>query len=106
MVKINKERVLIKLHYFLFLAALGPILPFLNVIGKQLQISEMVMGLINAVLPLLVLVAKPSFGLLIDLLHKLRKLLFMLIVFRYSSLVLSPWRPIKSDQLNWLRNYF
>ena len=45
---------------------MGPILPFTIVFGKQLGISEMVMGTFLAVLPMLFLVAKPAFGYLAD----------------------------------------
>ena len=58
-------------------AALGPILPFLNVFGKQLGVSEVVMGSITAVLPILFLVAKPLFGLIVDYFQEQRKTLFM-----------------------------
>ena len=58
-------------------AALGPILPFLNVFGKQLGVSEVVMGIITAVLPILFLVAKPLFGLIVDYFQEKRKSIFM-----------------------------
>jgi MFS family permease len=58
-------------------AAVGPILPFLNVFGKQLGVSEVVMGIITAVLPVLFLVAKPVFGLIVDHFQEQRKSIFM-----------------------------
>ncbi|PNF40182.1 hypothetical protein B7P43_G08260 [Cryptotermes secundus] len=75
--KINYERLPVKAHYFFFMASLGPILPFLNVFGKQLGVSEMVMGSITAVLPVLFLVAKPLFGLIVDYFQDHRKTVFM-----------------------------
>lgn len=45
---------------------MGPILPFTVVFGKQLGISEIVMGTITAVMPLLFLLAKPAFGYIAD----------------------------------------
>ncbi|XP_063235657.1 major facilitator superfamily domain-containing protein 6 isoform X2 [Bacillus rossius redtenbacheri] len=59
---------------------MGPVLPFLNVFGKQLGVSEVVMGTITAVLPILFLLAKPAFGLLVDRFRRRRKLLFMCLV--------------------------
>lgn len=55
----------IPISVFLF-PAMGPILPFTIVFGKQLGISEIVMGTFLAVLPMLFLVAKPAFGYLAD----------------------------------------
>lgn len=46
--------------------AMGPILPQINVFGKQLGISPDIMGLITSVLPLLYILAKPAVGFLID----------------------------------------
>jgi MFS family permease len=63
--------------FIILFAALGPILPFLNVFGKQLGVSEMVMGSITAVLPILFLVAKPLFGLIVDYFQEHRKTVFM-----------------------------
>lgn len=75
--KINYKLLPIKAHYFFFMAALGPILPFLNVFGKQLGVSEVVMGSITAVLPILFLLAKPLFGLIVDYFQEQRKSIFM-----------------------------
>jgi len=61
----------------ILIAAVGPILPFLNVFGKQLGVSEVVMGSITAVLPIMFLVAKPLFGLIVDYFQEQRKSLFM-----------------------------
>lgn len=45
---------------------MGPILPQINVFGKQLGISPDVAGLIMSVLPLMYIIAKPAVGYLID----------------------------------------
>jgi MFS family permease len=47
------------------------------VFGKQLGVSEVVMGSITAVLPILFLVAKPVFGLIVDYFQEQRKTVFM-----------------------------
>ncbi|KAG6795283.1 major facilitator superfamily domain-containing protein 6 [Apis mellifera caucasica] len=62
--KLNYIQLPIKAHYFFFMAAMGPILPFLPVYGKQLGISALIMGSITAILPILFLIAKPTFGFL------------------------------------------
>lgn len=75
--KLNYRQLPVKAHFFFFMAAMGPILPFLPVYGKQLGVSPVVMGSITAVLPLLFLIAKPSFGLLVDHFRSWRKTIFM-----------------------------
>lgn len=45
---------------------MGPILPQLSVIGKQIGIPPDVMGYITAVLPVLYVLAKPLVGFLAD----------------------------------------
>lgn len=45
---------------------MGPILPQINVFGKNLGISADVMGLITSVLPILYILAKPAVGYLMD----------------------------------------
>lgn len=84
MVQINKALLPIKAHYFFFMAgkfcvcfqkkfkfksfnsAMGPILPQINVFGKQLGISPGIMGFVMSVLPLMYILAKPAVGFLID----------------------------------------
>ncbi|KAL1122990.1 hypothetical protein AAG570_003314 [Ranatra chinensis] len=73
---------------------MGPILPFLPVIGKQLGVSEIVMGGVNAVLPLLFIVVKPLFGFLIDYFQEWRKAIFVGLLaatsFIYGSMAFLP----------------
>ncbi|XP_013195586.1 major facilitator superfamily domain-containing protein 6 isoform X2 [Amyelois transitella] len=78
--KINRGLIPIKVHFFFFFAALGPLLPQMNVFGKQLGISPAVMGLVTAVLPLLWAAAKPLFGYVVDFWPTHRKLVFMLLI--------------------------
>lgn len=56
---------------------MGPILPFLPVYGKQLGISTLIMGSITAILPILFLIAKPTFGFLVDYFYAWRKTIFI-----------------------------
>lgn len=73
---------------------MGPILPQINVFGKQLGIGPDVMGLITSILPILYVVAKPIVGFLIDYFTHIRKLIFMLVIFitalSYSGFYLIP----------------
>lgn len=103
--KINSKQLPVKVHYFFFMAgkynyiltlqhkfyyadmcnifillfitAMGPILPFLPVYGKQLGVSAIVMGSITAILPFLFLIAKPIFGLIVDYFSSWRKAIFV-----------------------------
>ncbi|KYN05808.1 PREDICTED: major facilitator superfamily domain-containing protein 6 [Cyphomyrmex costatus] len=83
--KINYTQLPIKAHYFSFMAAMGPILPFLPVYGKQLGISPLVMGSITAILPILFLIAKPAFGFIVDYFYTRRKLIFIALLATTSS---------------------
>ncbi|CAD1475640.1 unnamed protein product, partial [Heterotrigona itama] len=64
---------------------MGPILPFLPVYGKQLGISALIMGSITAILPILFLIAKPSFGFLVDYFYTWRKIIFIILLATTSS---------------------
>ncbi|XP_032675202.1 major facilitator superfamily domain-containing protein 6 [Odontomachus brunneus] len=83
--KINYKQLPVKAHYFFFMAAMGPILPFLPVYGKQLGISPLVMGSITAGLPILFLIAKPAFGFVVDYFRTWRKLIFIILLAVTSS---------------------
>lgn len=45
---------------------MGPILPQLSVLGKQIGIAPEVMGYITSVLPIMYVIAKPLFGFVAD----------------------------------------
>ncbi|XP_011164629.1 major facilitator superfamily domain-containing protein 6 [Solenopsis invicta] len=83
--KINYKQLPIKAHYFFFMAAMGPILPFLPVYGKQLGVSPLIMGSITAILPILFLIAKPAFGFVVDYFRTWRKLIFIVLLAVTSS---------------------
>ncbi|XP_066599313.1 major facilitator superfamily domain-containing protein 6 isoform X2 [Prorops nasuta] len=104
--KINYQRLPVKAHYFFFMAAMGPILPFLPVYGKQMGVSAIVMGLVTSFLPILFLIAKPAFGYLIDRFRSLRKTLFVLLLAvtsgSYVSMYFLPQSPSAASQLSQL----
>ncbi|KAK0165199.1 hypothetical protein PV328_003736 [Microctonus aethiopoides] len=96
-VKINQQQLPIKMHYFFFMAAMGPILPFLSVYGKQLGVSSLVMGISTSLLPLFYLVSKPMFGFLVDYFRDHRKTIFLGILISGSmAFVLLYFIPISS----------
>ncbi|KAL0852793.1 hypothetical protein ABMA27_012600 [Loxostege sticticalis] len=78
--KIDRGLLPIKAHFFFFFAALGPLLPQMNVFGRQLGVSPAAMGVVTAVLPLLWAAAKPLFGYVVDYWPAHRKLVFMLLI--------------------------
>uniref|UniRef100_A0A6B2EDF9 Putative transporter n=1 Tax=Phlebotomus kandelakii TaxID=1109342 RepID=A0A6B2EDF9_9DIPT len=80
MYRVNLKLLPIKAHYFFFMAAMGPILPQINVIGKQMGIPPDVMGLITSILPIMYVLAKPVVGFLADFFSSLRKVIFMAII--------------------------
>lgn len=59
---------------------MGPILPFLPVIGKQLGVSEVAFGLIMSITPILFFLAKPIFGFILDYFQSQRKTIFIALV--------------------------
>ncbi|XP_068145554.1 major facilitator superfamily domain-containing protein 6 [Drosophila tropicalis] len=80
MARLNRRLLPIKAHFFFFMAAMGPILPQLSVIGKQIGVPPDVMGYITAVLPILYVLAKPLVGFLADYFTSLRKFIFMILI--------------------------
>jgi len=67
---------LLQLFFSHFLGA-GPIFPFLQVYGKQLGISPLIIGSITAILPILYLIAKPIIGFIMDYFQAWRKVIFL-----------------------------
>nr|XP_049704087.1 major facilitator superfamily domain-containing protein 6 isoform X2 [Helicoverpa armigera]XP_049704088.1 major facilitator superfamily domain-containing protein 6 isoform X3 [Helicoverpa armigera] len=89
--KIDRGLLPVKAHFFFFFAALGPILPQINVFGRQLGVSPGVMGMVTAVLPLLWAAAKPLFGYVVDFWPAHRKLVFMLLITIMTSSYCCLW---------------
>lgn len=59
---------------------MGPILPQLSVYGKEMGISTVVMGTVTGILPITFLIAKPLFGILVDVYRDYRKVIFMSLI--------------------------
>ncbi|XP_025074837.1 uncharacterized protein LOC105430126 [Pogonomyrmex barbatus] len=78
--KINYSQLPIKAHYFFFMAAMGPIVPYLSVYGKQLGVSSVVIGSIVAILPIAYLIATIIFGYIADYFNTWRKAIFVTIL--------------------------
>lgn len=83
---------------------MGPILPQLSVYGKQLGISSEIMGTITGFLPIMFLISKPLFGLLVDLYRNYRKTIFITLIITmamcYALLCLIPIRKFKHYKYN------
>lgn len=83
---------------------MGPILPQLAVFGKEMGVSSVVMGTINGILPILFLLAKPLFGILVDVYRNYRKTIFMgLIVIMttsYALMNLIPSRQLEKYEMD------
>lgn len=76
---------------------MGPILPQLSVYGKEMGISSVVMGSVNGILPIMFLLAKPAFGLLVDIYRNYRKTIFMgLIILMTTAYSLMGFIPTKT----------
>ena len=59
-------------------------MPYLTVYGKELGISEVIMGSITAVVPITFLLAKPVFGFIADYFYEKRKLIFIILIISMS----------------------
>ncbi|XP_002138602.2 major facilitator superfamily domain-containing protein 6 [Drosophila pseudoobscura] len=96
--RLNRRLLPIKAHFFFFMAAMGPILPQLLVIGKQLGVPPDVMGYIMAVLPILYVLAKPLVGFLADYFTRLRKFIFITLILvmtlAYAGFYFLPSEPL------------
>ncbi|XP_023160958.2 major facilitator superfamily domain-containing protein 6 isoform X2 [Drosophila hydei] len=63
---IDKDLLPMKAHYFLFNAGTAPVVPFMPPLAKQLGYSDVVVGTIYMILPIVGLLAKPLFGYIAD----------------------------------------
>lgn len=79
---------------------MGPILPQLAVFGKEMGISSVVMGTINGILPILFLLAKPLFGIIVDVYRNYRKTIFIGLIIvmttSYALMNLIPSRQLEN----------
>ncbi|XP_034480769.1 major facilitator superfamily domain-containing protein 6 isoform X2 [Drosophila innubila] len=71
-VKIDKELVPMKAHYFLFNAGTAPVVPFMPQLALQLGYSSVVVGTMYMILPIIGLLTKPLFGYIADRYHRHR----------------------------------
>ncbi|GAB0093197.1 major facilitator superfamily domain-containing protein 6-A [Sergentomyia squamirostris] len=74
---INRRLLPMKSHYFLFNAGTAPIVPFMPTIARQLGFSTVVVGTVYTILPIMGMLAKPTFGVIADRFQR-QKLLFLL----------------------------
>uniref|UniRef100_A0A1L8DEU6 Putative transporter n=2 Tax=Nyssomyia neivai TaxID=330878 RepID=A0A1L8DEU6_9DIPT len=74
---INRKLLPLKSHYFLFNAGTAPIVPFMPTFARQLGFSTVVVGTVYTILPVVGMLAKPTFGAIADRFQR-QKLLFIL----------------------------
>ncbi|KAG5680181.1 hypothetical protein PVAND_009706 [Polypedilum vanderplanki] len=100
-IKVSKDLLPIKAHYFFFMGSLGPILPQMVVFGRQLGVSPTVMGFFLSMLPFLYFFAKPLVGMLADYFTKARKLIFLSLVaimtLSYAGYIFLPQQTINNS---------
>lgn len=86
------------------LPAMGPILPQLSVYGRQLGVPPEIMGTVTGCLPILFLIAKPIFGIIVDIFRNYRKTIFITLICvmatSYCLICLIPSRKLKEFELN------
>lgn len=90
---------------------MGPILPQIPVFGKELGISSEIMGSVTGILPIAFLIAKPAFGMIVDIYRERRKHIFILLILimtlSYALMNFIPGREVHSvdlDNLDRLRD--
>jgi len=97
--KINRDLLPIKAHYFLFNGGTAPLMPFIPVIAKQLGVNQVGVGVMYMILPFIGLVAKPLFGFISDK-FRIGKIIFMLAITLtgvfFSSICFIPGKPTEA----------
>ncbi|XP_073838628.1 sugar baby transporter isoform X1 [Musca autumnalis] len=64
--RIDKDLLPMKAHYFFFNAGTAPVVPFMPTLAKQLGYSNVVVGTMYAILPVIGMLAKPLCGFIAD----------------------------------------
>ncbi|XP_017840545.2 major facilitator superfamily domain-containing protein 6-A isoform X2 [Drosophila busckii] len=64
--RIDKDLVPMKAHYFLFNGGTAPVVPFMPQLARQLGYSSVVVGTMYMILPIIGMLAKPLFGYIAD----------------------------------------
>ncbi|GBM95738.1 hypothetical protein AVEN_202064-1 [Araneus ventricosus] len=91
--KIDTLLLPMKIHYFLFMAALACALPFRTVFAKQLGISATAVGVIFLAIPFFKILTNPLFGLLVDHFKKFRltiAVLMLVVAVTHVAMVFIP----------------
>ncbi|XP_043226818.1 major facilitator superfamily domain-containing protein 6-like [Amphibalanus amphitrite] len=78
--KVNAKLLPIKAFYFFFFGGVAPILPFLPVYARQLGISEVGVGAVYVVLPVVAALMRPVVGAIADATHRHKLVFFCLLV--------------------------
>ncbi|XP_022179023.1 major facilitator superfamily domain-containing protein 6-like isoform X2 [Myzus persicae] len=83
----NKNLLLMKIHYFVGIGGYAPLIPFLPTMAKQRGYSSFIVGFIFALMPIPGMLAKVIFGSITDK-YNCRRLVFVLSAILTSLLVL------------------
>ncbi|XP_050548920.1 major facilitator superfamily domain-containing protein 6-like isoform X2 [Daktulosphaira vitifoliae] len=76
LIQLDVKMLPMKVHYFLYMGGIAPIVSFLPTIAKQLGYSTVVVGTIYSILPILSLITKPIFGAIVDQ-FRVKKTIFL-----------------------------
>ncbi|XP_050443466.1 major facilitator superfamily domain-containing protein 6-A-like isoform X2 [Adelges cooleyi] len=79
LIQLDVKMLPMKVHYFLYMGGVAPIVSFLPTIAKQLGYSPMVVGTIYAILPILSLITKPVVGAIVDQ-YRVKKTVFLIFI--------------------------
>lgn len=92
---INRNNILIKIHYFFLYSTFASILPILNILLRNRSLTDIEILYINIIIPFIVFITNPLFGLIIDRLRYFRLIfniillistILLIIVFNLPSL--------------------
>ncbi|XP_035228982.1 uncharacterized protein LOC118201068 [Stegodyphus dumicola] len=106
--KINLLLLPVKIHYFLFMAALACALPFRTVFAKQLGISATAIGVIFLAVPFLKIFTNPLFGFIVDYFKKFRlvlTVLMLIVALTHVAMVFIPPRLVTTSKAADFTNY-
>uniref|UniRef100_A0A0K8T4A4 Major facilitator superfamily (MFS) profile domain-containing protein n=2 Tax=Lygus hesperus TaxID=30085 RepID=A0A0K8T4A4_LYGHE len=85
---INRKLLPIKAHFFFSLAGAAPVYPFIPLIIKELGFSATITGIINTIVPVLCMAAKPLAGSIADK-FKIHKYLLIFLILSSAAVMMS-----------------
>ncbi|XP_064637971.1 major facilitator superfamily domain-containing protein 6-like [Lineus longissimus] len=95
--RINKKLLPVKLFYFFFFAGVSILLPYMPLYQKQLGMTKVEAGIINALIPFVGSLARPLLAVIADKVNRHKLMLLLCCVLAgilHSLLVLVPYAPV------------